>query len=319
MTAIPKDMENICSRCIARKRKLYNCPFCMHSFAYENRNTIINQHKNFKEVIYYKQPFPVTTASDNKNIDRTANWHYIETSSNKQILVPKSDNVKIKSLLRTLEKSRKHSQDNFFGFAFNNNWDYFVTLTLDPKKVQRENDDSVKYAWKLFRQKLQYFFSAIKILIVIEMHKESKGLHFHGLLGNCNLDNVLVRAVNNKKYIDGSTLPNPMYQKPLYTTFGDPLWNFIDNFYTYGFTSIVKLHEDDNGHEKMVQYMQKYMTKEQAATKYHKRSFFRTHNLDYKEKFVVYSDEQQLRELLSGENVTIKKENDKIFVAIIRD
>lgn len=316
MTATP-DRLDLCAKCEACNRKLYNCPYCTHSFVYEYRNTIVNKHKGFTEVLYYKKEFSVPTRKNDKNVDRSPKWEYVYKNG-KEILTAKKDDVKIKDLLRGLEKSRKRSQDSFFGYAFNNTWDYFFTLTLDPKKVFRENEDAVKYAWKLFRQKMQYLFPFIKILVVIEKHKESDGLHFHGLLGECNLDNVLVPAIYNNKFIPDTNLPNPLYLKPVLSKFGDPIWNFNNLFYTYGYTTVVKLNDDSNN-EKMVQYMQKYMTKEQAATKYHKRSYFRTQNLEYKDKFVIYCDELLVRGLLSGENVTIKKENDNMIVAILRN
>ena len=311
--------KNLCARCVACNRRLFNCPFCTHSFTYENRNVVINKHKSFTEIILYHKPFPVLIAPTLKKADRTPNWHYVASFSGKELLVPKNDNIKLKKLICTLEKSRKHSEDCFFGFAFNNTWNYFITLTFDPKKVRREDEASVKYAWKLFRQKLQYLYPQVKILMVIEKHPTSEGLHMHGLLGDCNLESVLVRALNNKKYIDDSTLPNPMYLKPMSTSFGDPLYNFIPDFYSLGFTSIVKLRDNEHGNEKMVQYMQKYMTKEQSATRYHKKSYFRTSNLDYKDKFCTYLTEEQFRELFKGRDVTIKKDNPNMFVAVLRD
>ena len=80
----------------------------------------------------------------------------------------------------SLERSRSRSINMIYDYARSNNWEWFFTLTFDPKKVDR-------YDYSLCTKKLsQWLNNARKLcpdmvyLVVPEKHKDG-AFHFHGL------------------------------------------------------------------------------------------------------------------------------------------
>lgn len=297
--------------------------------AYDNsRNVIINKFSKFTEIVVYKEPFYISQGTSNKGVDKSRKFYYDENNK----LQPK-DGHTFNELVEHMPRARRRALDNFMGIALCNKWDYFFTLTFDPKKINRKNRDDVNYAWKLFRQKLQYRFPDIIIELVSEEHNTDECLHFHGLIGNCDLRQYITPAINNKKYLshfdyelkkkvfdldfEGNLIPNKYYGHLLKTEFGDQIYNFTKDIYDYGFNSLISLHGNT---DKLVMYLKKYMCKDYNSVGYNKRCHFHTNNVNYKEKIITKSFEpstgQVLNELLC-EDKFLKKENDKMSVYII--
>lgn len=78
------------------------------------------------------------------------------------------------------------AQSAIQALGFCNNWDYFITCTLDPKKFPD------RLALDLFREKVTHLFRRIRsesgsqcrFLLVPELHKNQQGWHMHGLLAD---------------------------------------------------------------------------------------------------------------------------------------
>lgn len=81
-----------------------------------------------------------------------------------------------------LERAHRRTKQEIYDIAFNNPWEYFVTVTFDGQKVDRYNYQEVskKYSQMLKNLKkrkcpnLEYIF-------VPELHKDD-AIHFHGLI-----------------------------------------------------------------------------------------------------------------------------------------
>ena len=85
-------------------------------------------------------------------------------------------------LVHSMKVSYNRSVANVSDLIHANKWDYFFTLTLDPKKVDRYNyDDCCKYI-KRFTDILRHKYSSLYILVP-EQHRDG-AWHFHGLLAN---------------------------------------------------------------------------------------------------------------------------------------
>lgn len=249
-------------------------------------------NKDFTEYCIYKRPFLVNSQSVVKTctIDRTRSFTYDENG----VLTPIKDSATIGKLETSINDSRNRAKSNLFGYALNNEWEYFITLTFDPKKVDRLNDGDVIMAWTLFRKRLQYYIKDIKILLVPEYHKNG-GLHFHGFFGNTfgKLSNFLKNSGHKNE-------------------FGDTIYNLSDNIYNLGHTTAVIIKSGVENQLRVTFYLGKYFTKNNNSVRYNKKSYYRTYNLNFSNKTFFNVNDY---DLLSDINEKfLVKENDKMFV-----
>lgn len=322
---------------ISSEKEEYTEEDFINDLSCENsRNVVINRFKNFTEVSVYKRPFFIYTGSSKDNADRTRKFKYDENG----VLQIAKENVTFNDYLDNQPRARRRAFDSFIGYCLSNEWDYFITLTFDPRIIDRTKRDDVLYAWELFRKKLQYRFPDVEIIVVTEEHNTDGCLHFHGFIGNCDLTGYLTLAINNKQYLYdydpmtrtktfkydsyGNLIPNKYYGSLIKTEYGDQVYNLSKDIFKYGLNSVIKLREEkevgDNA--RIVWYMQKYMSKDYNSVGYNKKSYFRTRNLKFKDKIITKSmltnTGQILNELLYDEKI-LKKENDKMAVYLIKD
>ena len=156
------------------------------------------------------------------------------------------------------ERSNKNSQNRtiqkIYEITRSNMWEYFITLTFDPKKV-----DSFDYAdvtaklndW-LANVKRRYA-PDLRYIVVPELHKSGR-YHFHGMIANCG----------NMEFVDSGKV----------TASGDPIYN-IGN-YNLGFTTATKVKDN----QKVSAYITKYITKELCASTTGKKRYWASRNLD---------------------------------------
>lgn len=98
---------------------------------------------------------------------------FVKTNSNND--VPNSNDFK---LANNLSRARSRVRE----LAHCNNWEYFVTLTLDAEKVDRfDLDGSFKRISQFIRNYNKQHSCCIKYLIIPEQHKNG-AWHFHGLM-----------------------------------------------------------------------------------------------------------------------------------------
>lgn len=280
-----------------------NCPHALKWYKEHTANTVINKFEDFTELCFYKSNFRVNkgqVVSD--DVDRSRKWIRNENGS----LSPKNDSVKIENLLNCLTNSRKRALDNLFGYVLCNKWDYFVTVTFKHGKFKKLSDEVVKYQWQKFRQQLQYKYSDIKILLVPEdTPTGNHGMHFHGFIGNADISEYLCPARNNDKQSEN-------YGDFLYTKYGDPIFNFMKSLTNVGFTTVVKLK--DNNRLKLVNYMTKYMHKDSNNFDYNENTYLHTYNLNFKDKELANFSEEEKKELVNSLFAVPYKETERMVV-----
>lgn len=136
------------------------------------------------------------------------------------------------------ERSKRRAKKAVYDLiACNSDLDYFVTLTLDPKKIDR-------YDYDLIYKKLRVWLDnrvrrkGLKYVLVAEYHKD-KAIHFHAL---CN-GGALKLADSGKT-----------------DSQGHKVYNLED--WTLGFTTAVKTYGKNRA--ALVNYVVKYITKSDA-------------------------------------------------------
>jgi hypothetical protein len=85
-------------------------------------------------------------------------------------------------------RSRTRTKQAIYDIAFNNAWEYFITVTFDSSKVDRYNYDEVRKKYIIMLSNLkQRKYPNLQYIFVPELHKDG-AVHFHGLL--CNADEL---------------------------------------------------------------------------------------------------------------------------------
>ena len=202
-------------------------------------NTKINKFDDFYEILLYRETFDICFGTQSK-----------------KELSPRDENTFYKNEKSYFDSTHR-TKDKFYSFGLCNTWNYFCTFTVSVKEFE-STDEATKYYWQVFRQKLQRKFPSIKILAVPEYHKKGN-LHFHALLGSCDLSQLLTAAIKRKG-------------KQIYNL---SLWN-------KGFSTVVKIDTfDTETQQKTVSYLIKYLTKA-GYIGYNKKKYYHTVNLNQK-------------------------------------
>lgn len=132
--------------------------------------------------------------------------------------------------------SIKRAKDMIFDIAYLNesDWKYFITFTLDGKKIDRYDAKAVKkYMLKWLNN--QVTRKGLKYLIVPEYHNDG-AIHFHGLINDCDFT-----------FIDSGRVDKS----------GRKIYNIKD--WRLGFTTAIVLDEKKVN---LCKYMVKYVTKD---------------------------------------------------------
>jgi len=200
-----------------------------------------------------------TTDYGNGNIEIAA-YHYPrikyfrigDTTSKKPVLTDEEQELRTRRQLRAIRRRIK-------GYALINDFKWFVTLTLNPEKIDSLNYDASKTAllkWcRLIRDKYEKF----DYLIIPELHK-SGAVHFHGLLGD--IPASFKEAVN------------PKTGRPVIRN-GRQVYNLAD--WKYGFSDCEMIESP----EKAATYITKYVTSALLTDKemYNKKRYFNSQGL----------------------------------------
>lgn len=271
-------------------------------------NIVKNTFVQFDEYIVYHDYLKILYGNFG-GIDVETGEVFLKKISNKRKYFVEDDILKpidansctLKALKHTLLSSRKRALDNLFGYALCNEWDYFLTLTFDPKKVDRDNEKAILYAWQQFRQYLQRkVCKDVKILAVPERHPTSGKLHIHALVGNIDLKSFLTKAIN------------PHTGKVIRKN-NRIVYNL--DIFTFGFSTVVCVDKNEkSGQGRVVNYLSKYLVKDFGNIGYNKKNFFHTQNLNFKNKEFIKLDLKDL-DIFKYNNYFCKyKETDKFTV-----
>lgn len=164
------------------------------------------------------------------------------------------DEKRVKDSERSLNSSKNRTVNSIYEIARSNEWEYFLTLTFNPEKVDSFNyDDVVKKLSKWINNIKRKYAPDLKYVLVPELHKSGR-FHFHGLLSN----------IGDLKLID--------------STKRDKSGNIIYNIgsYKYGWNEVTKVVDT----QRVSTYITKYITKELCAVSFGKKRYWHSNNLN---------------------------------------
>lgn len=211
------------------KRKMYNVK--------------VTEYLHDKEVVFYHKPIykhekDLSSAIIENNgtlyeIDKKDLFLYEDRNTKEE----KERNAE-KDMLHSLIVSRNRTKQKIYNYARSNKWEWFLTFTFNPQKVDSMDYDEVTV---IMSDWLNYMFhynktDRLKYLIVPEKHK-SGAWHFHGVFSG--IDYQTWKLMFSGKYKDG-----------------EPIYN-VQSF-PYGFTTATAV----NNTRAVAHYICKYITKD---------------------------------------------------------
>lgn len=178
-----------------------------------------------------------------------------------------------------LSKSFVRTKKRVYDYVRSNKWEWFLTLTFAPDKVNR-------YDYLEVSEKLHYWFSNMKkkcpdmkYLVVPEQHKDG-AFHFHGLFAN----------VDGLRFVDSGKKDKQ----------GRVIFNV--GKYRLGFTTATRIEHTG----KASSYLMKYITKELCSVTKGKKRYWVSRNVDEPvvTSYLVGLSEMDILKMLEGvENI----------------
>lgn len=155
---------------------------------------------------------------------------------------------------RSAQSSMNRTIQKIYEVSRANKWEYFLTLTIDRKKIDSSNYDLLCNKVSKWINNIRTRYAPdLKYIIVPELHKDGIHYHFHGLLSN----------IGNLKLVDSGVKKG-----------GQTIYNLAN--WKYGFSTVTKVQ--DSG--KVSSYITKYITKELCAVSKNKRRYWVSKNCD---------------------------------------
>lgn len=148
--------------------------------------------------------------------------------------------------------SRARTINRLYYLARSNEWEWFVTLTFSPEKVNRFDYTECTKKVSKWLNHCRRKSPKMKYLVVPEQHK-SGAWHFHGLLAN----------VDELGFVDSGKRDRK----------GKKIYNI--GTYRFGFTTATRVTDM----EKVSKYISKYITKDLCAVTVNKKRFWASRNL----------------------------------------
>lgn len=174
------------------------------------------------------------------------------------------------------------AKQTIYHLARSNVWEWFVTLTLDQRKIDRYDYDEIAKKVRKWFNNLRRKAPDLYFLIVPERHKDG-AWHFHGLLGACS---GLVFDFSGK-----------------HDNTGRPIYNLSD--WSYGWSTATEVSSTDC----VRSYVTKYITKDMCDATKGRHRYWVSNNcnrVEPKDMVLEKWDIQKLRKELY-ERCTFKK------------
>ena len=160
--------------------------------------------------------------------------------------------------------SLKRTKKKVYDYAKSNEWEWFVTFTFSPDKVNRYNyDECTKYLSKWFNN-LKRSSPALSYLVVPEQHKDG-AYHFHGLFSGMNEHQIVWTGKYVIKRVRGLRSKFVRTKEKIYKI----------GSYKLGWMTATRVREM----EKVTSYITKYITKDMLNGLHGRKRYWCSRNL----------------------------------------
>ena len=199
-----------------------------------NYNVKTIEYVDSVQVRTYKRP---VTVSNKINLPQLKQKHVSEPKERTAYQVEHS-----------IKSSVNRTINQIYTISSANKWEYFVTLTINPKLLDNTDFNLVSEKLNVWTNNLKKRYAPdLKYIIVPELHKDKSKWHFHGLFANIGK----MPLVFSGKVCVGKFVYDYV-KKPFATKiYNLPLWK-------YGFSTATIIRDSS----KASSYITKYITKD---------------------------------------------------------
>ena len=171
-------------------------------------------------------------------------------------------------------QNAKRAIDAIYDIVYlNPDMNWFVTLTIDPKKINASSPEKVYDKLKNFLSNAVQLKS-LKYLILSEYHKKKdRRIHLH-----CLMNEALELKFSKRYKVEGFKKPMGMrkiFAKGLQDRPRKEVYNVID--WKYGYSTAIKLDDDSDN---VAGYVSKYISKDVENTKIFGRHYLSSKNIE---------------------------------------
>ncbi len=194
-----------------------------------------------------------------------------------------------------LAASLSRTRAAIYELALCNDWEWFVTLTLNPEYHDRKDLNSYKKKLSVWLKNYNRLHKTnIKYLLIPEQHTDGQSWHMHGLM-------MGLQTTELQEFTQQEKLPIKMI---IELAQGNTLYNWPAYAKTFGFVSISKIRDI----ESVSKYITKYITKNLARTKIELNDHLYYCSQGLKRAEIIYRGPltQELNEDYSNEYVKVK-------------
>lgn len=214
------------------------------------------------------------------------------TVSNK-ITLPQKHEKKItvtkkrtpQQIQHSIESSLNRTVNQIYALTRANRWEYFITLTIDPKKLDSTDFNLVSEKLNIWTNNLKKRYAPdLKYILVPELHKDKEKWHFHGLFAGIG---KMPLSFSGKTCIGKFVYD---YVKKPYATkiYNLPLWK-------YGYSTATMINDT----AKASSYITKYITKDMTSVLQGQHRYLASQNTDRPVERVFNVDYKELENIFS--------------------
>ena len=185
----------------------------------------------------------------------------------------------------SIKSSVNRTVNQIYTISRVNKWEYFITLTIDPKKLDNTDFNLVSEKLNIWTNNLKKRYAPdLKYIIVPELHKDKSKWHFHGLFANIGK----MPLTFSGKVCVGKFVYDYV-KKPFATKiYNIPLWK-------YGFSTTTIIRDSS----KASSYITKYITKDLSHILQNQHRYLASQNIDKPLERVFNIDYDELTRIYS--------------------
>lgn len=238
-------------------------------------NVKVSEYLESTEVVYYD--IPITGHEKEKDtilIERNDELYevYSFIAFDVKEKKPKQD----VNPYRSFYVSFNRTKNKIYNYARDNKWDWFITFTFDPQKIDSFNYDEVVSCMSAFFLFLKHNSKTnTKYLVVPEKHKSGR-YHLHGVFSDIDMSLWKFKFSGH------------------YTENGMPIFN-IDGF-PFGFTTATYVESTT----RVAHYIAKYITKDMFDSIKNKKRYWSTRNIGSGIHTTLFLLKEELETLLNS-------------------
>lgn len=239
--------------------------------------------------------------------------------------------------LQSITQSIARTKDKLYALCDSNDFDYFITLTFDQYRVNREDPEAVAECYKKYIAKLSRKVPNLKYITVPELHHDNTGncLHFHILVGGISAKDLMLtnsgkvccswatkkNGICSKEYFEKTKhkyqmqLPNGEIAYPKGTD-GFVIYNV--NSFHYGLTTATKIADRN----KTNSYIRKYLDKglKSLSKFFYIKKFYYSRNLNIPEEYKLEEMEDNnvissIKYAMSNDEYLKNKDNEDLKIS----